>query len=75
VNRRVARGSDESFQRLLERVAEERPNLAGVSIEWSEGCGWRVALVGKDARRDIDLPGVRQESDESDFDDADTDVE
>lgn len=69
------RGSDATFWLMLERLLEQREHVGGVSVNWVSGADWRVAARSKDDRRDLDLPGIRSELDETDFDVSDTDVD
>lgn len=67
----------QALVRTLETLLAEAKNgaMVGLSLHGYEGGELRTSYVLRDARRDVDrMPGVLVESDETDFDDADTDV-
>lgn len=70
------RASWPALVRTLEMLLAEAKNgtLAGLSMHGHEEGELRTSYILRDSRRDVELPGVRQELDESDFDEADTDV-
>ncbi len=61
--------------RTLENLLIEAKSgaITGLSIHGTEDGELRTTFVLRDARRDVDMPGVRVEDDE--FDDRDTDVD
>lgn len=71
------RASWASLIRTLETLLVEAKNgsLVGLSMHGQDGGELRTSYILRDERRDVDLPGVRQEPDEGSFEDEDTDVD
>jgi len=69
------RGPDATFWFLVERLLEKKEHIGKVGLYWVKGGDWRLTAEPQDERRDLDLPGQRQEPDELDFDVSDTDVD
>ncbi len=71
-----ARGWDDGFDEWLDWVKANKRHLTGVSFHWIRGGRWRGSVDSADKRRDLDdMPGIRTEADEADFDESDTDVD
>lgn len=67
----------QALVRTLTKLLDEAKigSLVGLSLHGTEAGELRTSYVLRDGRRDVDLPGVRREVDETDFEDADTDVD
>ena len=71
---RIHRGARARAVRIL-AAADAAGWIKEYSVSAPEGNETRISFVLWDERRDVELPGIYSEQDETDFDVSDTDVD